>query len=180
MKQLFIALITSALLISACSKNYFQSSTLSPTFDKSKVYRVVLAEPQFNNMQSQASDDLKARTYTHLSIEMQKIRNLQIVDRAAYERELRVRRFGANTSVDANTAREAAKAAGAQLIAFSEISTEAVKGGLPILASVQLLDLNTGNTVYQGRARMKNPASLEAGVEFALEKALEELVLKTK
>lgn len=166
--------------VASCSKNYFQSSHIAPAFDKSKSYKIVVAEPQITQQAALNNDELKNRTYNHLTLELQKIKNFTIVDRAAYERELRVRRFGTGQTIDAATAREAAKAAGGQLLALTEISTEAVKGGLPILASIQLIEIGSGNILYQGKARMKNPASLEAGVELAIEKAMEELVLKTK
>lgn len=178
MKIIFLYTVL-ILSLASCSKNYFQQTALSPSFDLTKQYRLVLADPVLKSVQTGNPDELKNRAYQHLSIEFQKIRNFNLVDKSSYENEVRIRKFG-NLDVDLNTAREAAKAAGAQAIAYTELSTEPVKGGLPMMAYIQVLDLQSGNIMYTGKARMDNPVSLEAGLEFAVEKAMEELVRKTK
>jgi hypothetical protein len=170
---LFISLLFSGFL-SSCSKNYFQQTQVSPAFSKTTRYKTILLKPTLVSSQGLATEEVINRCAFHLRAEMSKL-NFDIMGGEKFEEACRARSFGGSGTVSESVALEAAKSLGAQAIAYSEISTESIKGGLPLMATIRILNTADGSQLYTGKARADNPVSLEAGLEFALEKALEGL-----
>lgn len=171
-------LIFSILLLTlACSKNYFQQTHVSPAYTKSQRYKLVLVKPALVSNKPVNQEEVISRSTFHLKGELSKL-NFDIQSDERFAEACRARTFGGSGQVTEEVAREAARGMGAQCIAYTEISTESIKGGLPIMATIRIIQVADGSLLYSGKARADNPASLEAGIEFAIEKALEGLTLK--
>jgi hypothetical protein len=177
MKNLIIALFA-ALVLTGCSKDYFLQTSFSPGYSTQKPLRVLVLPVAIRTTKTTAIDELSRRTDQFLQAKVSSIANLQIIDNNNYQREISVRRFGGQTDVSADVMKAAALASGADAILISDVTTEAVEGGLPLMAFVQLKDLKTDQVLYSGRARATKIKSLEAGVEYTLGVALNELINK--
>lgn len=177
MKNLFIALF-SVVLLSGCSKDYFLQTSFSPGYSPQKTMKVLVLPVAIRTNKSTAIDELSRRTDQFLQAKVSSIPNLQTIDNSNYKREISVRRFGGQSEVSSEVMKEAAIASGAEAILVSDVTTEAVEGGLPLMAFVQLKDLKTDQILYSGRARATKIKSLEAGVEYTLGVALYELINK--
>ena len=173
MKKLIVILAIPAGFVS-CSKNYFQQTYTSPAFNKASRYKLILVKPGFVSTKPINNDEALNRCTFHLRAEISKL-NFDVMGSEKYEEACRARSFGGSGTVTESIALEAAKSLGANTLAFTEITTEAIEGGLPLMASIRILDTKDGSQLYTGKARADNPASLEAGLEFAIEKALEGL-----
>lgn len=158
----------------ACSKNYFQQTSASPSYSKTTRYKVILVKPNFVSSKPIQTEEAASRCLFHLRGELSKI-NFEILPNDQFEEAMRARSFGGSGNVNELVAMEAAKSVGANAVAYTEISTESIQGGLPLMASIRILSTVDGSQLYSGKARSDNPASLEAGLEFAIEKALEGL-----
>ena len=167
----FILLLTS---VFSCSKNYFQQTSASPAYSKTTRYKVILVKPNLVSSKPLNSDELVNRSLFHLRAELSKI-NFDVLPNDKFEEALRARSFGGSGNVSESVAMEAAKSVGATAVAYTEISTESIQGGLPLMATIRIMSTADGSQLYSGKARSDNPASLEAGLEFAIEKALEGL-----
>jgi hypothetical protein len=173
MKNLiFIILI--AIGISSCSKNYFQQTYASPAYNKANRYKLILVKPGFVSTKPINNEEALNRCTFHLRAEISKL-NFDVMGSEKFEEACRARSFGGSGTVTESIALEAAKSLGANTLAFTEITTESIDGGLPLMASIRILNTSDGSQLYTGKARADNPASLEAGLEFAIEKALEGL-----
>jgi|GEM_PF-1194826 hypothetical protein len=177
MKKLlsFILLIG---LLGGCSKDYFLQTSFSPSYNVGKPLKVLVLPVSIRTTKTAAVDELARRTDQFLQSKMASLPNLQAVDVSSYNREVSVRRFGGSSEVSNEVMKEAALAAGADAIFTSDVTTEAVEGGLPLMAFVQLKDLKTDQILYSGRARATKIKSLEAGVEYTLGVAMHELINK--
>jgi hypothetical protein len=172
MKNLFFILAISIGIVS-CSKNYFQQTHASPAFNKSNRYKIILVTG-FISTKPINNDEALNRCNFHLKAEMSKL-NFDVMGSEKFDEACRARSFGGSGMIKESIALEAAKSIGANTIAFTEITTESIQGGLPLMASIRILNTADGSQLYTGKARADNPASLEAGLEFAIEKALEGL-----
>ena len=173
MKSLFF-LIALSLGIASCSKNYFQQTYASPTYSKANRYKLILDKPSFVSSKPINTDEALNRCIFHLRAEISKL-NFDVMGSEKFEEACRARSFGGSGTVTESIAIEAAKSLGANTLAFTEITTESIQGGLPLMASIRILNTADGSQLYTGKARADNPVSLEAGLEFAIEKALEGL-----
>lgn len=177
-KNLFKALVFSVLIVSfSCSKNYFQQTHVSPAYSKSQRYKLVLVKPTLISNKPVNQEEVLNRSTFHLKAELSKL-NFDLQSDERFAEACRARTFGGSGQVSEEVAREAAKSLGVQCVGYTEISTESIKGGLPIMATIRIINVSDGSLLYSGKARADNPASLEAGIEFAIEKALEGLSLK--
>lgn len=158
----------------ACSKNYFQQTSASPAYSKTTRYKIILVKPTLTSSRPLNTDELVNRSLFHLRAELSKI-NFEVMPNDKFEEAMRARSFGGSGNVSESVAMEAAKSAGATAVAYTEISTESIQGGLPLMATIRILGTADGSQLYSGKARSDNPASLEAGLEFAIEKALDGL-----
>ena len=161
-------------LLFACSKNYFQQTSLSPAWQTATRYRTLVVKPVLVSSRPVSGEEVVNRCTFHLRTELSK-RNLDLLSSDGFEETLRARSFGGSGTVSEKTMLEAARSQGAQVLVLTEISTESLQGGLPLMATLRMLQTSDGMQLYAGKARADNPASLEAGLEFALEKALEAL-----
>jgi hypothetical protein len=162
------------LTIGSCSKNYFQQTYVSPSFNKANRYKIILVKPTLVSSKPVANDEVLNRCAFHLRAEVSKL-NFDVLGNERFEEACRARSFGGNAAASESVALEAAKSLGVNAIAYTEITTESIQGGLPLMATIRILNTSDGSQLYTGKARADNPASLEAGLEFALEKALEGL-----
>lgn len=170
-----ILLLTLALAgLVACSKNYFQQTSASPSYSKTTRYKIILVKPTLTSSKPLNTDELVNRSLFHLRGELSKI-NFDVMPNDRFEEAIRARSFGGSGNVSELVATEAAKSIGASAVAYTDISTESIQGGLPLMATIRILSAADGSQLYSGKARSDNPASLEAGLEFAIEKALEGL-----
>lgn len=160
--------------LAACSKNYFQQHNLSPAYKNTARYKSILMKPKLVSAQAIASDEAVNRATFHLRTELSK-RNFDFLPNDAFEEACRALSFGGSGQVTESVANQAAKKSGADVLIYSEIATESIKGGLPLMATVRIVSATDGTELYAGKARADNPVSLEAGLEFAIEKALEGL-----
>lgn len=158
----------------ACSKNYFQQTTVSPAFQKSQRYKLILARPVLVSSKPISSDEAVSRCQFHLRAELSKL-NFDILGSEKFEEACKARSFGGSGTVTESIALESAKSLGANALAYTEITTESLQGGLPLMATIRILNTADGSQLYSGKARADNPVSLEAGLEFAIEKAIEGL-----
>jgi hypothetical protein len=158
----------------ACSKNYFQQTNVSPTFNKTTRYKIILVKPSFVSSKPIQTDEALNRCTFHLRSELSKL-NFDVMGNDKFDEATRARSFGGSGTITENLALEAAKSLGANTLAFTEISTESIQGGLPLMATIRILNTADGSQLYSGKARADNPASLEAGLEFTIEKAMEGL-----
>jgi hypothetical protein len=158
----------------SCSKNYFQQTNASPSFNKATRYKIILVKPSLVSGKPIQTEEALNRCAFHLRAEISKL-NFDVMGNDRFDEACRARSFGGSGTVAENTALEAAKSLGANALAFTEITTESIQGGLPLMATVRILSTADGSQLYTGKARSDNPASLEAGLEFAIEKALEGL-----
>jgi len=160
--------------ICACSKNYFQQTYASPTYSKANRYKLILVKPSFISTKPINNEEALNRCLFHLRAEISKL-NFDVIGNEKFDEACRARSFGGSGSITESIALEAAKSLGANTLAFTEITTESIQGGLPLMASIRILNVADGSQLYTGKARADNPASLEAGLEFAIEKAIEGL-----
>ena len=158
----------------SCSKNYFQQTSLSPAFNKANRYKIILVKPSFVSSKSIQTEEALSRCTFHLRAELSKF-NFDVVGNDKFDEQVRARSFGGSGTVTESLALEVSKSLGANTVAFTEISTESIQGGLPLMATIRILSTADGSQLYTGKARADNPSSLEAGLEFAIEKALEGL-----
>jgi len=163
-----------SLSLFACSKNYFQQTNVSPSFSKATRYKIILVKPSFISSKPIQTDEALNRCTFHLRAETSKL-NFDVMGNDKFDEACRARSFGGSGTISESLALEAAKSLGANTVAFTEISTESIQGGLPLMATIRILNTSDGSQLYTGKARSDNPASLEAGLEFAIEKALEGL-----
>jgi hypothetical protein len=168
---LFVGIV---LLFGACSKNYFQQTQVSPAFSKSTRYKTILVKSTLLSSQALPGEEVINRCNFHLRAEISKL-NFEVMGTEKFEEVCRARSFGGTGTISESIALDAAKSLGVQALVFSEISTESIKGGLPLMATIRILNAADGSQLYSGKARSDNPISLEAGLEFAIEKALEGL-----
>lgn len=161
-------------LFQACSPNYFVQSHVSPAYNKAARYKTILVKPTLVSSQPIQSEEAVNRCTFHLRTELSK-KNFEALPTDKFEEACRARSFGGNGVVAESVALEAAKSVGANVVVYSEITTESIKGGLPLMATIRILNTADGSELYSGKARADNPVSLEAGLEFAVEKALEGL-----
>jgi hypothetical protein len=173
LKHSVIYLILSVCILS-CSKNYFQQTNLSPAFSKVNRYSLILMKPKFITSKTINTDEALSRCMFHMKAELTKL-NFDLLGVDKFEELIQARSFGGSGVVQEELALELAKKAGANTLAFTEISTESIQGGLPLMATIRIVNTADGSQLYMGKARADNPASLEAGLEFAIEKALEGL-----
>lgn len=171
--RIFIVLVLITGLLS-CSKNYLQQTTVSPAFNKSNRYKIILVKPSFVSSRPIQTDEAMNRSMFHLRAELSKL-NFEVMGNDKFDEACRARSFGGSGTISESLALEAAKSLGASVVGFTEISTESIQGGLPLMATIRILNTSDGSQLYSGKARSDNPASLEAGLEFAIEKALEGL-----
>jgi hypothetical protein len=162
------------LTLFACSKNYFQQTNASPSYNKALRYKIILVKPTLVSSRPIQTDEALNRCAFHLRAEMSKL-NFDVMGNDKFDEACRARSFGGSGAIAESTALEAAKSLGANTLAFTEITTESIQGGLPLMATIRILNTADGSQLYTGKARADNPASLEAGLEFAIEKALEGL-----
>lgn len=158
----------------ACSKNYFQQHNLSPAYKSTARYKAILLKPRLVSAQAIATDEAVSRATFHLRTELAK-RNFEFLPNDAFEEACRALSFGGSGQVSESVANQAAMKLGADVLVFSEIATESIKGGLPLMATIRIISVSDGAELYSGKARADNPVSLEAGMEFAVERALEGL-----
>lgn len=173
MKSLFL-LFAIGFFAFGCSKNYFQQTSVSPSFSKATRYKIILVKPTLVSTQAINPDEAINRCQFHLRAELSKL-NFDVMGSEKFDEACRARSFGGSGAVSEQVALEAAKSLGANAIAYTEISTESLKGGLPLMATIRILNATDGAQLYSGKARADNPVSLEAGLEFAIEKAMEGL-----
>ncbi len=177
MKNLFLVFLAAS-LVWGCSKDYFLQTSFSPAYNKQKPLKVLVMPVSIRTTKTAAIDELARRTDQFLQSKVASLPNLQAVDVSSYNREVSVRRFGGSSEVSPEVIKEAALAAGADAVFSSDVTTEAVEGGLPLMAFVQLKDLKTDQILYSGRARATKIKSLEAGIEYTLGVAMYELINK--
>lgn len=158
----------------ACTKNYFQQTTVSPAFQKTQRYKLILAKPVMVSSKPISTDEALNRCLFHLRAELSKL-NFDVMGSEKFEEACKARSFGGSGTVTESIALESARSLGANTLAFTEITTESIQGGLPLMATIRILNTADGSQLYSGKARADNPASLEAGLEFAIEKAMEGL-----
>jgi len=172
-KNIAFAFLLLSVLFS-CSKNYFQQTAVSPAFSKANRYKIILLKPTFSSSKPIQTEEALNRCTFHLKAELSKF-NFDVLGNDKFDEMVRARSFGGSGSVTESLALEVSKSLGANTVAFTEISTESIQGGLPLMATIRILSTADGSQLYSGKARADNPSSLEAGLEFAIEKALEGL-----
>ena len=162
------------IFLNSCSPNYFQQAAVSPAYSKTQLYSCIIGNPVFTTSRSVPVDDARNRCLGFLRTELSK-KNFQVMPSDRFEEAVKARSFGGSGTLPESTALELAASFGAQTLVFAEISAEAIKGGLPMMASIRIIRTQDGLQLYSGKARAENPASMEAGLEFAIEKAIEGL-----
>lgn len=174
MKNSIVFLLGLTFMLAGCSKNYFQQTQVSSAFSKFIRYKAIVMKPVLISSKNLASEELINRCKFHLQGELSKL-NFDLVNSEGFEEVWRARSFGGSGMITEATAAEVAKSMGVQALVYCDISTESIQGGLPLMATVRILGTDNLLLLYTGKARADNPASLEAGLEFAIEKALEGL-----
>ncbi len=174
MKKLF-KLLVFTLLLAACSPKYFMQGTVSNNFDKSKTYNVAIMPPVIKGVGETAN--LQDKCYGKLKAELMNVKNLNIKgDLTSIKKAIKNNQIGASDYVDHDLYKKAAESVGCEAYVFTEITRESDK--LPVLAQVEIFDVQSGNTLYVGRGRGQNPLTVEAEAELAIELALKSLLEK--
>lgn len=173
MKKIF-GLLCMVIGFISCSQNYFVQHNVSPAYKSTARYKGILMKPRLVSAQAITTDEAVSRATFHLRTELAK-RNFDFLPNDAFEEACRALSFGGSGQVSETVANQAAKKSGADVLVYCEIATESIKGGLPLMATIRIVSVADGVELYAGKARSDNPVSLEAGMEFAVEKALEGL-----
>ncbi|MBN3036794.1 MAG: hypothetical protein JW861_14510 [Bacteroidales bacterium] len=166
--SIFVMLVA---LLAACSPKYWSDSSISPAYQHTMKYRVAVMPVAITGIKEALSIPLNERAYAKITMELMKQGNFSLLDRSVVDQTTRIRAFS-NTSntMDLSLAKEVGKEAGADLVVVSMLSRESE--GMPVLAEIQIVEIERSEPIYMGKGRAENPLSVEAGTEVAIEAAL--------
>ncbi len=175
MKRLVILIY---LVLLTCSKNYIVNGYLNPAFDKRATYTITVLTP---NIKGSASEELRDRLHEHLVMRISKTGHLLPVSITKVKSIEEARGIG-TMNVDASEGISIAQELNTQLVCISEIGLQPIGNdkGMPLYCSVTIIDVNSGVEVYRGTGRTANPLSVEAGGEWVIDLATQELIKKMK
>ncbi len=173
MKRITLTLAL-VILILACSSKYLASGTIDPGFDTKRTYKVAVMPFLVRGLQTPGAFQ-RDMAYGFLTRQLMATGKLMPLDKFSVDDAVRKHEFGQQGRVDPVMARTIGKELGADLVCLAELSFEQVEPKVVLVATVQILDVETQPVVYSGLGRMANPMSLDAAAEVALELATKKL-----
>lgn len=179
MKKTILPIIFLLLLI-ACSKGYLKEGAVSPAFDLTRSYWVAPMPFLVRGPGITPDKFTRDHAYDYLTIQLQKTGLFYMKDKYTIQTEVDKMGLSRTPGIGPENACEVGKRVGASLVVLTEIALEPEAGGLPVLATIQILDVNTRAVLYNGRGRAVNPVSYESASEVAIDYALDALIKKIR
>ena len=178
MKRYMATIFIFSIFMAGCSKNYIVDGYLSPAFDKSGTYTIAVLSPY---IQGNSSEALRDRLHNHLILRISKTGHFLPIEKTRVTTIESARGIG-SMKADPSDAREIAQELNAQLVCITEIGIKPIgkDKGMPLYCSISIIDVNSGVEIYRGTGRTANPASIEAGGEWVIDLATQELLNKMK
>lgn len=170
MKKLILLVGIIAALLIGCSPKYIKGGSVIQGFSFKQTYKITVLTPYVSGMSDQ---NYAYRLGDHAILRIMEARRLVPSNKFEMRQIEQAKGIGHFKQPSPFEATGIARQLGADLVMITEISTQPVAGDKFALdyCSVSIIEVATGNQIYSGSGRTKNPISKEAAGEWLIDLA---------